>query len=102
MYVYVLHYRWENEENDGAEVLGVYAENSLAMAQEEMRTLASRRRNLEMDHFWQEDYTWEDAMEILLGHCGNGMYEMPEVYQWKIDLMLVKELVNKNEEVPCR
>ena len=90
MYVYVLHYRWENEETMAPRYLAC------------MRTLASRRRNLEMDHFWQEDYTWEDAMEIHLGHCGNGMYEMPEVYQWKIDLMLVKELVNKNEEVPCR
>lgn len=45
MVVYILHYRWENEDNSGAEVLGVYAEDNLAEAQAEMRDLAAKRKN---------------------------------------------------------
>ena len=37
MNVYVLHYRWDNADREGAEVLGVYAENNLAEAQKAMR-----------------------------------------------------------------
>lgn len=92
MVVYILHYRWENEDNGGAKVLGVYAEDNLAEAQAEMRDLAARRKKLEENAFWQDDYTCEEPMAIFLGHCGMGMYEVPEIYRWEIECLPVKEV----------
>ena len=56
MNVYVLHYRWDNADTEGAEVLGVYAESSLAAAQKTMRENAVLMRSQE-ESFWEEDYT---------------------------------------------
>ena len=45
MNVYVLHYRWDNADTEGTEVLGVYAENNLAAAQKAMRENAASVRS---------------------------------------------------------
>ena len=56
MNVYVLHYRWDNADREGAEVLGVYAENNLAEAQKTMRENAALVRSQEEESFCEEDY----------------------------------------------
>ena len=88
MNVYVLHYRWDNADREGAEVLGVYAENNLAEAQKSMRENAALVRSQEEESFWEEDYTWEDEMSISLGNSGigpGGRYGVPETYRWEIE-----------------
>ena len=45
MNVYVLYYRWGKEDNEGTEVMVVYAESNLAAAQTSMREYASLVRD---------------------------------------------------------
>ena len=93
MNVYVLHYRWDNADTEGAEVLGVYAESSLAAAQKTMRENAVLMRSQE-ESFWEEDYTWEDEMSISLGNSGigpGGGYGVPVAYRWEIEWLPVLE-----------
>ena len=94
MNVYVLHCRWDNADRDGAEVLGVYAENNLAAAQEAMRENAAAVRGQEEESFWEEDYTWEDEMSVSLGNSGigpGGGCGVPETYRWEIERFRVLE-----------
>lgn len=84
MNVYVLHYRWDNADTEGTEVLGVYAESNLAAAQKTMRENAALVRSQEEESFWEEDYTWEDEMSISLGNSGigpGGGYGVPGPYR---------------------
>ena len=94
MNVYVLHYRWDNADTEGTEVLGVYAESNLAAAQKTMRENAALMRSQEEESFWEEDYTWEDETSISLGNSGirpNGGYGVPVTYRWEIERFRVLE-----------
>ena len=94
MNLHVLHYRWDNADREGAEVLGVYAENNLAEAQKAMRENAALVRSQEPESFWEEDYTWEDEMSISLGNSGigpGGGYGVPVTYRWEIERFRVLE-----------
>ena len=55
MNVYILYYRWDNADSEGAEVLGVYTENNLAAAQKAMRENAASVRAQEAESFWRRD-----------------------------------------------
>lgn len=94
MNVYVLYYRWDNADSEGAETLGVYAENNLTAAQNAMRENAASVRGQEAESFWEEDYTWEDEMSISLGNSGigpGGGCGVPVTYRWEIEWLPVLE-----------
>ena len=58
-FVYVLHTHWDTPDNEGTEILGVYASDALDKARSDMRAAADAIRREFPDDAWEDDYTWE-------------------------------------------
>ena len=66
MIVWVATHYWENEVNEGSEVLGVFKNHDRAY--KEIENAAEIERKTKSDDFWDGDCTWAECDEIHLGH----------------------------------
>ena len=82
MKVYVALYRWNTEESDGAEILGVF--KNAEGARTAIEQPAQKIREIFSSDFWDGDMTWDEPTSIQLGHCGRNYLEQATVYSWEI------------------
>lgn len=87
MTVYVLHRYHDTPDNEGHDILGVYAE--LADARRDMLAGAATVKSDYPEDFWTDDMTWEDEMEIHLGHDPADV-SPATIYCWEIVGMQVQ------------
>ncbi len=82
MTVYVLTTHWDTPDNEGAEVIGVYADPERAIA--DMRKGAEAVKADYPQDYWDGDMTWEDDCEIYLGRSSCRAFELATHYAWNI------------------
>lgn len=80
MTVFVLYRYWNTPDNEGADVIGVYRDVKNAIFT--MRSAAKEVMSYYSEDYWEEDMTWEDNMEIHLGHASYNRYESSTIYCW--------------------
>lgn len=86
MWVYVLISVWDNPDNSGFDVVGVYSEENLLVARATMRSEAAKvRAEYGKDFVWSSDFSEETEDLIRFGFdpmCG---YTCATVYEWRIE-----------------
>ena len=88
-FVYVLHTHWDTPDNEGTEILGVYASDALDKARSDMRAADAISREYP-DDAWEDDYTWEDDDMIHLGFDPQAVFEPATIYSWEITRLPVQ------------
>lgn len=79
--VYVLYTYWNTPDTEGNEVLGVFLNLSDAILA--MKSAAESLKAQYPSDYWEEDFTWQDELEIHLGsQKDNPSYAT--IYCWTI------------------
>lgn len=89
MIVWVATHYWENEVNEGSEVLGVFKNHDRAY--KEIENAAEIERKTESDDFWDCDCTWAEGDEIHLGHPSKNFTDCNVEHIFKVTLHNVNE-----------
>lgn len=84
MIVYVLSTYWDTEDNEGNEVLGIYSEENLEKARNDMLACADAVKEMFPADVWQDDFTWEYDDEIHLGFDPQIAFCNATIYSWEI------------------
>lgn len=82
MKVFVLHRYFDTPDIEGNEIMGVY--RKLEDAQSDMHTDVASTREYHEDDFWDDDMTWEDELEVHLGHNPKLSGCLATIYCWEI------------------
>lgn len=86
MKVYVLHRYWDSIDNEGYDIVGVY--KSMSAARHNMTVDVQAIKAHYDPNFWTDDMTWENELEIHLGH--DSMNGSPAtIYCWEIKIVEV-------------
>lgn len=89
MVVWVATHYWDDEVNEGSEVLGVFKNHDRAY--KEIEKTADIERKNESDDFWAGDYTWAEGDEIHLGHPSMNFSDCNVEHIFKVTLHNVNE-----------
>lgn len=85
MTVYVLSRYWDTPDNEGHDVLGVFANREDAV--DFMRKDANATKayyNGFGESYWDDDMTWESDTEIHMGRAAESSSLYATIYDWEI------------------
>ena len=82
MRVYILHHRWDTPDNAGCDIR-VFRQ--IQDASDAMHESVARLKAEFPEDAWEDDYTWEDTMEVHLGFdlCSY-RGDLATIYYWEI------------------
>lgn len=84
MSVWILSYHWNNENSQGAEILGVWGESDFDAAQKAMFGETEEFIKENGQSGWDPDLTWAEETSVQFGYDPKMQYCEPEIYRWEL------------------